>query len=78
MTLLMLLEMVASAFGDRLAIGTAAGGLTYQQLLDRAGAGRRGAPPVRGRGTWPSWRGAMPASRWRSSPRRGPGCRSCR
>ena len=35
----MLLEMVASAFGDRLAIGTAASGLTYQQLLDRAGAG---------------------------------------
>jgi acyl-CoA synthetase (AMP-forming)/AMP-acid ligase II len=38
-TLLMLLEMVASAFGDRLALGTTAGGLTYQQLLDRAGAG---------------------------------------
>lgn len=39
MTLLMLLEMIASAFGDRLAIGTPAHGLTYQQLLDRAGAG---------------------------------------
>ena len=39
MTLLMLLEMVASAFGDRLAIGTAARGLTYQQLLDRAANG---------------------------------------
>lgn len=35
----MLLEMVASALGDRLAIGTTAGGLTYQQLLHRAGAG---------------------------------------
>lgn len=39
MTLLMLLEMIASAFGDRLAVGTTAHGLTYQQLLDRAGAG---------------------------------------
>ncbi len=39
MTLLMLLEMIASAFGDRLGIGTASGGLTYQQLHDRAGAG---------------------------------------
>jgi acyl-CoA synthetase (AMP-forming)/AMP-acid ligase II len=39
MTLLMLLEMIASAFGDRLAVGTAADGLTYQQLLDRSGAG---------------------------------------
>ncbi|MEO7429393.1 MAG: class I adenylate-forming enzyme family protein [Acidimicrobiales bacterium] len=39
MTLLMLLEMIASAFGDRLAIGTAAQGLTYQDLYDRAGAG---------------------------------------
>ncbi len=39
MTLLMLLEMIASAFGDRLGIGTAAHGLTYQQLHDRAGAG---------------------------------------
>ena len=39
MTLLMLLEMIASAFGDRLGIGTSASGLTYQQLHDRAGAG---------------------------------------
>ena len=39
MTLLMLLEMVASAFGDRLAIGTRAGGLTYRELHERAGAG---------------------------------------
>lgn len=39
MTLLMLLEMVAAGFGDRLAIGTAADGLTYQQLLDRAATG---------------------------------------
>jgi acyl-CoA synthetase (AMP-forming)/AMP-acid ligase II len=46
-TLLMLLEMVASAFGDRIAIGTAAHGLTYQQLHDRAGAG---AEVLRGRG----------------------------
>ncbi len=47
MTLLMLLEMVASTFGDRLAIGPAARGLTYQQLLDRAGAG---AEVLRGSG----------------------------
>jgi acyl-CoA synthetase (AMP-forming)/AMP-acid ligase II len=39
MTLLMLLEMVASAFGDRVAVGTAANGLTYEELLARAGAG---------------------------------------
>ena len=39
MTLLMLLEMVASAFGDRVAIGTASSSLTYEQLLARAGAG---------------------------------------
>ncbi len=47
MTLLMLLEMVASAFGDRLAIGSLASGLTYQQLYDRAGAG---AALIRSRG----------------------------
>jgi len=35
----MLLEMVAAGFGDRLAVGTGARGLTYQQLLDRAAAG---------------------------------------
>ena len=39
MTLLMLLEMIASAFGDRLGIGTSADGLTYQELHDRAGTG---------------------------------------
>lgn len=39
MTLLMLLEMITSAFGDRLGIGTAQRGLTYQQLHDRAAAG---------------------------------------
>ena len=39
MTLLMLLEMVASGFGDRLAIGTSARGLTFQQLLDRVANG---------------------------------------
>ena len=47
MTLLMLLEMIASAFGDRLAIGSLADGITYQQLLDRAAAG---AAVVRARG----------------------------
>ena len=35
----MLLEMVAGAFGDRLAVGTGDRGLTYQQLHDRAGGG---------------------------------------
>ncbi len=39
MTLLMLLEMIASAFGDRRAVGTSARGLTYQELYERAGAG---------------------------------------
>jgi acyl-CoA synthetase (AMP-forming)/AMP-acid ligase II len=39
MTLLMLLEMIASACGDRLGIGSATDGLTYGQLHDRAGAG---------------------------------------
>jgi acyl-CoA synthetase (AMP-forming)/AMP-acid ligase II len=38
-TLLMLLEMIASAFADRLAIGTTASGVTYGELLARAGAG---------------------------------------
>ncbi len=47
MTLLMLLEMIASAFGDRRAIGTAASGLTYAELLARAGAG---AEVIRGHG----------------------------
>ncbi len=47
MTLLMLLEMIALAFGDRLAVGSAAQGLTYQQLHDRAGAG---AEVIRGHG----------------------------
>lgn len=41
MTLMMLLEMVASAFGERLGVGTASRGLTYQQLLDRALRGGR-------------------------------------
>lgn len=39
MNLLLLLEMIASAFGDRLAVGRRGGGLTYQELHDRAGAG---------------------------------------
>jgi acyl-CoA synthetase (AMP-forming)/AMP-acid ligase II len=38
-TLLMLLEMIASAFGDRIAVGTLASGITYGELLARAGAG---------------------------------------
>ena len=45
----MLLEMIASAFGDRLGVGhRRRSGLTYQQLLDRAGAGRRGAAGATG------------------------------
>ena len=47
MTLLLLLEMIASALADRLAIGTRDHGLTYQQLHDRAGAG---AEALRARG----------------------------
>ena len=39
MTLLMLLEMMASAFGDRIAFGTRDAGLSYGRLHDRAGAG---------------------------------------
>ena len=41
MTLMMLLEMIVSAFRDRVAIGSRANGLTYGQLFDRAGAGAR-------------------------------------
>jgi acyl-CoA synthetase (AMP-forming)/AMP-acid ligase II len=36
--IMMLLEMAASGFGDRVAVGNREGGLTYQQLFDRAGA----------------------------------------
>src|SRR5215211_3050007 len=32
----MLLEMAAEAMGDRLAVGTLAEGVTYEELLDRA------------------------------------------
>ena len=39
MTLLLLLEMVVSAFAERIAVGTAHRHLTYRQLLDAAGAG---------------------------------------
>ncbi|MFZ4519893.1 MAG: class I adenylate-forming enzyme family protein [Microthrixaceae bacterium] len=39
MTLVMLLEMVAGAFGDRLGVGTAARGLTYGELSDRSARG---------------------------------------
>lgn len=39
MNLMMLLEMAASGFGDRTAVGSLDGtGLTYQQLFDQAGA----------------------------------------
>ena len=47
MTLLMLLEMIAGAFGDRLAIGSLTDAITYQQLFDRAAAG---AALIRARG----------------------------
>ena len=35
---MMLLEMAAEGFGDRVAIGPAEGGLTYRDLFNRAGA----------------------------------------
>ena len=35
---MMLLEMAAAGFGDRIAVGSLDGGLTFQQLFDRAGA----------------------------------------
>lgn len=38
MNIMMLLEMAASGFGDRVAIGGADDAITYQQLYDRAGA----------------------------------------
>ena len=39
MNVMMLLEMAASGFGDRVGLGSKhGGGLTYQQLFDRAGA----------------------------------------
>ncbi len=38
MNLMMLLEMAASGFGDRAAIGTLEDNLTYQQLFDAAGS----------------------------------------
>ena len=38
MNLMMLLEMAAGGFGDRVAVGSRNGGLTFQQLFDRAGA----------------------------------------
>ncbi len=43
----MLLEMIASAFAERLAIGSTANGITYGELLARAGAG---AEVIRGHG----------------------------
>lgn len=39
MTLVMLLEMVAGAFGGRLGVGTAQRGLTYAELADRSARG---------------------------------------
>lgn len=39
MTLVLLLDMVVGAFGDRLAVGTRARGLTYAELSDRAARG---------------------------------------
>ena len=38
MNLMMLLEMAAGGFGDRVAVGSRNGGLTFQQLFDQAGA----------------------------------------
>ena len=38
MNIMMLLEMAASGLSDRVAIGSLADGLTYQQLFDRSGA----------------------------------------
>jgi acyl-CoA synthetase (AMP-forming)/AMP-acid ligase II len=74
MTLLMLLEMVASAFGDRLGIGRRSDGLTYQQLHDRAGAGaellrRSGARHLAYVGTsGPAFPVALFASAWAGVP----------
>lgn len=47
MTLLLLLEMIASAFGDRTAVGGSEGALTYEQCHRRAAAG---AAVLRSRG----------------------------
>ncbi len=38
MNLMMLLEMAADGFGDRVALGPSDGGLTYRDLYDSAGA----------------------------------------
>lgn len=37
MNIMMLLEMASSGFGDRIAVGTRADGITYAELFDRAG-----------------------------------------
>jgi long-chain acyl-CoA synthetase len=37
--LMMLLDMAADGFGDRVAVGSHDGGMTYRQLYERAGAG---------------------------------------
>ncbi len=41
MNIMMLLEMAAGGYGDRVAVGRRDDGLTYQQLFDRAGAAAR-------------------------------------
>ena len=41
MNLMMLLEMAASGLGDRVAVGSQSGGLTYAQLLEQAQAAAR-------------------------------------
>jgi hypothetical protein len=48
MNLMMLLEMAASGFGERVALGSRDGtGLTYEQLFDRAGRSARASPRLR-------------------------------
>ena len=78
MTLLMLLEMIASALrrprGDRHAPTAAS---PTSSCCDRAGAGAEVHPAARGPPPGLRRRRATPPSRWRCSPPRGPGCRSC-
>ena len=38
MNLMMLLEMAAGGFGDRVAVGSLSDGLTVKQIFDHAGA----------------------------------------
>ena len=46
MNLMMLLEMAASGFGDRVAVTNGAVSLTYQQLFDAAGSAALGRAPI--------------------------------